>query len=486
MSEDQVDLDPQQVANGLAKWDQVAATLQSRWDSINGQITGLLTPATFGSDEPGSNFQASFVDEGQAGTLADRGKKTVQQVDETAQKVRKAAEASLAADAQQATEVGGVNVPGFKTGAGSGGGGGSSAGGGSAMMSGGGSSGGSSGMLMAEMAPGSGGASGMVMSDMVMTGASDQFVPDRGMVMSDTVMTDASGQDQFVSDGGMAMGEMVREDSQLGPSDQDVMYERLPIGENQSPYPPPGEETQVPAGSGGGAQYSTDGTTSEMVYDAPRGGGDNPVAAGDAGRARESGTVGADRMTTQPVDGAGSNQPVPGPTAGDRGSDGGGAQPAPVGDRGSDGGGAQPAPASGGPVPDGGVAGTTPDAGPADRGQGQEGGPGRPGPDGPAESFRERIADRIPDSIVERLPDGMAERIYEARGDYAVDVPQTIATQPVETQPVETQTIATQPIETQPVETQGVPSSSSAVPVIGLPVEDYNTSGGELTVERPR
>ncbi|MGI8720965.1 MAG: hypothetical protein ACR2JG_01920 [Geodermatophilaceae bacterium] len=427
MSEDHVDLDPQQVANGLAKWDQVAATLQSHWDSINGQITHLLTPATFGGDEPGSNFQASFVDKGQAGTLAGRGKKTVKAVDETAQKVRKAAEASLAADAEQAAKVGGVSVPGFKTGAGSGGGGGgSSAGGGSAMMSGGSSSGGTSGMMMGEK----------------------------------------EGEAQFVSDGGMVMGEMVLEDTQLGPSDQDIMYERLPIGDTQSPYPPPGDETQILAGSGGGVQYTTDGTTSELVYDTPRA-SDSP-AAGEAGGARETGAVNADRMTTQPAHGPGSNQPAPSHAAGDRGSDGGTTQPGPApasGERGSNGGTAQPAP----------------DTAPADRGQ--DGAPARQNSDGPAETMRERIADRIPDSIVERLPDGMAERIYEARGDYAVDVPQPIDTQPVDMQPVETQ-----PVETQPVETRGVDSSASAVPVTGLPVEDYRTGGGggELTVQRPR
>lgn len=123
MTDGHIDLDPQQVSNGLAKWDQVADTLKSRWDAINGQITGGLTEATFGGDEPGTNFRASFVEEGQAGTLHTRGNETVEAVTQTGRDVRTTAEASLAADADQAAEVGGVSVPGFNSGGGGGGGG---------------------------------------------------------------------------------------------------------------------------------------------------------------------------------------------------------------------------------------------------------------------------------------------------------------------------------------------------------------------------
>ncbi|MDQ3716273.1 MAG: hypothetical protein M3381_09725 [Actinomycetota bacterium] len=464
MSNEHVDLDPQQVANGLAKWDQVAATLQSRWDSINDQIKILLTPATFGADEPGSNFQASFVEEGQAGTLKDRGQKVVTQVDETAQKVRKAAEASLAADAEQAANVGGVNVASFKTGAGSSSG--SSSGGGSAMM-----------------------------------------------------MAEKVGEAQFVSGAGMMMAEKVGED-RFVPSDDDIILERLPYGETQSPYLVPGPETQVVAGPGGGGQYTTDATNSEVTYETPHADGASP-GAGEAGGIRDAGTVGADRMVTQPVYDDSPVSQAPGGGAGeDRSSDAGdrGQGREPAGDGGDrmttqpvdEGGSAQPepGPGAGRNGPDGGTAAPAPEAGPADRGQdrgqGQDGGPGRQNSDGPGESFRERIADRIPDSIVERLPDGMAERIYEARGDYAVElpavdvpavqIPAVDLPQPIETgshtvdvpQPIETQPVETQPVETQPVEMQGVDHGAGAVPVTGPHDHEYRTGGSEFTVERPR
>ncbi len=389
MSQDHVDLDAQTVSNGLAKWEQAAATLQSRWTALNGQITGLLTDRTYGADEPGSKFRQSFVEEGQAAGLAARGKVTVDRVVEAGQNIRKCAEDSLAADQEQASEVG-VDVPSFNSGGGgaSSGGGGASSGGGGASSGGGGSS--------------SGGSS--------------------------------------AGEGEMGTSDVVLEDAQLGgPADQDISYERQPIGDAQSPYLPPGDETQVVAGSGGGAQSSTDGTTSEMGYDAaeagtggtaggaqsisgsgPAAGEGRPAAVSDAGGGRDPATVGADRMTTQPV------------------ADGGSVQP-------------------------------TPETGPGERGQAA--GPALQNPGGPADTIRERIAERIPDSVIERLPDGMAERIYEARADYDIEVPG------VDVGGVDVP---------QHLDMQGVDNSTEGVQVSGAPGEKLPDGGDELTVQQPR
>ncbi|MGI8626354.1 MAG: hypothetical protein ACR2J5_07270, partial [Geodermatophilaceae bacterium] len=140
MAEDSVDLDPQEVSNGLGKWEQASTSLQSRWNELNGQITGLLNDGTWGGDPQGSNFRSSFYEEGKAGEFKDIGQKTIKRVVETGQNIRTSVEGSLDADKQQASEVGGVNVP-SAGGSGGGGSGGGSSGGGS---SGGGSSGGGS------------------------------------------------------------------------------------------------------------------------------------------------------------------------------------------------------------------------------------------------------------------------------------------------------------------------------------------------------
>lgn len=119
MSQDQVDLDAQQVANGLAKWDQVAGTLESRWADLNGRINGLLTTETWGADEPGSNFQESFVEaEGGAGGFEAKGQVEVDKAQRAGRNARKSCEASMAADQEQASKVGGVAVPGFGSGGG--------------------------------------------------------------------------------------------------------------------------------------------------------------------------------------------------------------------------------------------------------------------------------------------------------------------------------------------------------------------------------
>lgn len=184
MSEDHVDLDPQQVANGLANWDQVADTLQARWKAVNAKIDRLLNAKTWGSDEPGRNFQKSVVDEGLAGTLAERGQEAVTNVQEAGQGVRKSVEASLAADQQQASEVGGVGVPAFNNASGGGGGSSSGGGGGGPMTMSGGSSAGSSGMMMtgegeALLAPGQGAQSPIIDERQTMPSGTEHVIPEQ-------------------------------------------------------------------------------------------------------------------------------------------------------------------------------------------------------------------------------------------------------------------------------------------------------------------
>ncbi len=401
MAQDRVELDPQQVANGLGRWDEVAATLRSRWTAINGQIAPLLTEASWGGDEAGSAFRRALMDEMKAGEFAERGVRdtpdemgAVVQVERVGENVRRAAEASLAADEEQAAEVGRVNPSaGFNSGGGGGGsGGGSSSGGSAAMMSSGGSAAGSD--MMAEMVPGS------------------------GTATSEMVMQNAAAAQSVPSSGSVATWEMVQEDAPLGgPSDQDITYQRQPIGDTQSPYRPPGDETQVAAGPGGRAPYSTDGTTSERVYDDPSAGNGESAEVSDVGRARESVGGGEDRMTTQPVDEDGSAQ-------------------------------------------------TPPQTGPGERGQ--DTGPRGNGPDGPAESLRERIAERIPDRVVSQLPDGLAERIYEARGDYNVEVGQANVE------------------GTQVAGTQGLGNPGDDVHLTDVQLDAYLPRGDQLTVEQPR
>lgn len=115
MSSDHVDLDAQQIANGLAQWDASSSTLQTRWNDLTGQIDAIIGQAPWGTDEPGQNFNNSFVTEGKAGEFTGIGQPIVSQVVETGQNVRTSVEASLGADKLQEAEVS-VDVPRFNTG----------------------------------------------------------------------------------------------------------------------------------------------------------------------------------------------------------------------------------------------------------------------------------------------------------------------------------------------------------------------------------
>lgn len=419
MSQDYVDLNAQQVANGLGQWDQVSETLESRWTELNGQIEGLLTPATWGSDDPGTSFEQSFVQEGKAGEFKERGQEVVTRVQETGQNVRTSVEASLGADQQQAAEVGGVNVPGFNSGGGGGGGGASSGGGGGGASSGGGggaSSGGGGGATMTSGGGGGGGGAAIAgETEAVFLNEGEyliappgegelmaEFVPGSGhAIVGDEMMTEVvPGSTQYVGEG-------------------ELVAEAVDAGEVVSGQGEPVAEFIPETGQGAGQSE----LVGEVVHDgeviSPNG---EPVAefVPPQGQVSDQGAAQAQSMPYQTEQSSATQQP-PSDTAG-----GGGAQGAPAGSE-------RPA----------------------------EGGAGR-STEGAAETIRERIAERIPDRVVEQLPDGIAERIYEARGDYSVDVSQPA------------------------VDVSSAGNPAGAVQTTGTPNVEYLPSSDEQTMEQPR
>ncbi|MDQ4038112.1 MAG: hypothetical protein M3313_07135 [Actinomycetota bacterium] len=110
MSQDHVDVQAQQVANGLGIWDPAASNFQARWKDLTSQIDGLIEKAPWGHDEPGTTFDESFCGDGKARELTATGNEIVQRVVDTGKDVRRTCEASFGADQQQAAEVG-IDVP---------------------------------------------------------------------------------------------------------------------------------------------------------------------------------------------------------------------------------------------------------------------------------------------------------------------------------------------------------------------------------------
>jgi hypothetical protein len=103
-SGEQVELDPQQVANGAAQLDTAAETLQATWRERMAAIEGLHAAAPWGADEAGSTFAGAYADSG-ALDVGARAGATVDEITTLGTKVRTAAENTLSADELQAAEV---------------------------------------------------------------------------------------------------------------------------------------------------------------------------------------------------------------------------------------------------------------------------------------------------------------------------------------------------------------------------------------------
>lgn len=103
-SGEQVDLDPQIVANGAAQLDTAATTLEEAWRTHMSAITALNGAEPWGGDESGTTFRSAYA-EGGALDLQGRADPTVTEVAALGGKVRTAASNSLGADDVQAREV---------------------------------------------------------------------------------------------------------------------------------------------------------------------------------------------------------------------------------------------------------------------------------------------------------------------------------------------------------------------------------------------
>lgn len=100
MPNEEVQIDPQQVSNGLAQWDQAASNLNSRWQTAVDRIAGLNAANPWGGDAAGSEFRTAY-DESGGLDVATNGKDVVKQVVDLGPRVRTAAENSLASDEAQ-------------------------------------------------------------------------------------------------------------------------------------------------------------------------------------------------------------------------------------------------------------------------------------------------------------------------------------------------------------------------------------------------
>jgi hypothetical protein len=102
--DDEIYLDPQTVANGVADWDAAAGSLRAAWTERLAAIDGLNTDSTWGADGPGQQFRATYADSG-ALDLEATAQPLITQDEELGGKVRTAAELTMGADAVQAKQV---------------------------------------------------------------------------------------------------------------------------------------------------------------------------------------------------------------------------------------------------------------------------------------------------------------------------------------------------------------------------------------------
>lgn len=106
MATDHVDIDPQQVADGLRKWDPATEKLENEWRKKFGEITERAGGSPWGGDAAGTKFRGKY--EPGAEKFKDDGDEFVKAVQNTGQKVRGIVDESLASDDEQAAKMGTV------------------------------------------------------------------------------------------------------------------------------------------------------------------------------------------------------------------------------------------------------------------------------------------------------------------------------------------------------------------------------------------
>lgn len=103
MATDHVDIDPQQVADGLRKWDPATEKLENEWRKKFGEITERAGGSPWGGDAAGTKFRGKY--EPGAEKFKDDGDEFVKAVQNTGQKVRGIVDESLASDDEQAAKM---------------------------------------------------------------------------------------------------------------------------------------------------------------------------------------------------------------------------------------------------------------------------------------------------------------------------------------------------------------------------------------------
>jgi hypothetical protein len=102
--DDEIYLDPQTVANGVADWDVAAGSLRAAWTEKLAAINALNTESTWGPDSPGQQFKATYEQSGALGFEA-TAQPWITKDEELGDKVRTAAELTMGADTVQAQQV---------------------------------------------------------------------------------------------------------------------------------------------------------------------------------------------------------------------------------------------------------------------------------------------------------------------------------------------------------------------------------------------
>ncbi len=203
---DHVEMDPQQVANGIAQWNTAATSMGSEWQSIMGQINAAHAAKPWGSDRGGQQFEQSYLP-GPPKT-EEGGNGIVEYTQDLGKNLKKAAEDTMTTDNVNAQEV---NQSAASLGSGTGSGSGSGGGPGVGMLS--------RAMMTTTRTPV---ADGMMMGPATATFAQGQDVMAQ-MGPGQAMLRPGDTEAVFVSDGPgqFRPGEAIAEDviAQMGPGE---------------------------------------------------------------------------------------------------------------------------------------------------------------------------------------------------------------------------------------------------------------------------
>lgn len=104
MAKTNVNIDPQEVSNGIAMYETSTTTFTTAYNAALAKIESLAVPATWGDDEPGQGFSSTFTD-GRGTTVRADSAVVVEQATSTGSKVKTAVEGSLTSDQAQANTM---------------------------------------------------------------------------------------------------------------------------------------------------------------------------------------------------------------------------------------------------------------------------------------------------------------------------------------------------------------------------------------------